>query len=195
MDAVVTTFWYFKPSELWKTVKPYWFNLPTSALPDPSKITNEESVPVGGITVKNLRATESGKPFSLDDNGFQMEHHDFSSDEDQAFWRGEFSRSQYRFAVESWITEVLGAEKALFLSGSIRRRDATFPMKPYGTGEDNQPIQGVHVGARVHIQSLSTEVLTWQIDFTPNSALRRLEEHFGLAEDGGLANRRYQILK
>lgn len=154
METVKTAYWYFKRSDLWDTVKPYWFNLPTDALSDPKKITNEESIAVDGIVVSDIRRVEKEKAFGLDTSGFQLERHDFSAEEDGDFYNQDFADSSYKIELEKWIAELLGAETVMYLSGSIRKRDEGFPKKPFGTGQWSQPIQGVHVG-KLHENEIS----------------------------------------
>jgi len=93
MSYVDTTFWYFKPSEKWTAVKPYWFNLPAKAVADPEKLTNEESIPVSSVRVYDIRS--ESQSLQLDVHGFQVETKDFSATEDDAFWRQEFTHSAY----------------------------------------------------------------------------------------------------
>lgn len=143
-DVVSTQFHYFRRSDQWLKEKPYFINLPRSALKENEKTTNEETDPVQGVKVLDLRKHQAD--LSLDVNGFAMFQHDFSHAQDAELFQGRFHSSRYTVAVTEWLIQLLGCELAKFMSGTIRHRDATFPGKPWGSSESLQPIEAVHVG-------------------------------------------------
>jgi hypothetical protein len=146
---VTSTFWYLKPLEEYKTVKPYHINVPQWALPRQLQ-SNEVSAPYPNIRVSDLRGRE--RDMTLDQNGFGVFEESRSDEESMV---GCLTYDDYadvqkvlergRPAVESFLKRTLGADAVVAFSHQVRRRDPQFPSLPRGTqGNIPQPVQGVH---------------------------------------------------
>ncbi|KAI1378986.1 hypothetical protein F4677DRAFT_442714 [Hypoxylon crocopeplum] len=168
------TFWYFKPMDQWEKVKPYFIHAPTSTPIPGYEPTNEVSIPVDHVSVKDMR--HSPELFNLDVTGFTVLSHDLSQAQDEAFWAERYHSSKYQEELEQLLVKSLGAESVTLLSSSLRKRDKDFPRYTWGSSGGNQPIQGVH------------------IDVTPKYAHQRREMTLGKLEADRIADRRFQIL-
>ena len=105
--SVKATLWYLQQSDLWKTTKPYFINVPQSALPEGQLPSNEVSVPVENIEVQDMRPMMSS--LDLDTNGFTIVSHRFETPVD-AFQSYPRARKLYVPEVESWLRVFLGAD-------------------------------------------------------------------------------------
>jgi hypothetical protein len=110
---VSATFWYLKDLDLWKTTKPYFINVPNHAIPTGHLRSNEVSVPISGVPVRNMR--ECLSELDLDKNGFVCKTHAFSTSE-EAFRDPAVIRQSYIPEVEQWLRTCMGAESAHVLT-------------------------------------------------------------------------------
>ncbi|KAK0625096.1 hypothetical protein B0T17DRAFT_261280 [Bombardia bombarda] len=143
--SVLATMWYLTPLQEYKTTKPYVINVPQSAVPG-GKQTNKASKPYHGCVMTDMRPSLGS--FSLDKNGFEVLHGMTSTlATSESYDNTDRVRDIYCEEVADRLREFLGAELALTLGHSVRRRDPSFPSKPRGDKEskNTQPIPGVHV--------------------------------------------------
>ena len=140
MAPLQTNLYYLKPSDQWSREKPYFINVPPSALPDGQRATNEESISVDGV--QRLKPTLH----DLDIRGFTVVKQDYSSFCIDDFEDCRSLRLRYVPMMEAWLKQLFAAERVFTLSVNVRRRDFKFPEFTWGTTGDTQPIQGVHVG-------------------------------------------------
>jgi hypothetical protein len=120
---VTTTFFYLKPLEEYKIVKPYHINIPQWALPG-QRQSNEVSGPVSNILVRDIRGRE--KDFSLDRNGFQIFKETDSGKESMTscltyenYADPEKVMERARPAAESFLKRKLGAEVVVAFSHQV----------------------------------------------------------------------------
>lgn len=141
---VLATFYYLKPSPIWKTVRPYFIYIPQKALPEGQLTTNEESMTVHNVHVTDIRT--HGDTFELDKHGFEIVQQDLYQYVDDSVHKGQFTNSAYANALAEFLKRKLDAETVVMISGTKRERDQSFPSRTWGTTASQQPIQGVHVG-------------------------------------------------
>ncbi|KAL6713620.1 hypothetical protein ACLMJK_009085 [Lecanora helva] len=174
--------WYLRRLNTYKTEKPYHINLPARALGCHWQ-TNEVSQEQGDIRIEDIRGRE--EHFSLDTNGFQVLRaawNGLNHDDPDAVRRG------YYHTIECLLEDRLGARFAKAFTHDIRRREASFPALPRGTGRSPQPIQGVHVG-------MFTGSVMNKPDFTPRWAKEKLRMLFGDEQAQDILRHKWQVLK
>lgn len=161
--CVSATFSYLKTSPCWKSVRPYFIHIPRHALPAGLETTNEESIPVSDVPVRDMRTNTA--TLSLDKNGFEVIEQNLMQYVDEYVYKGQFSSSAYTAALGEMLRKRLGAEKVIKLSGTIRERDPEFPRRTWGTKNAQQPIQGVHVGKYLLGHSRHVSNVYFQVGF------------------------------
>jgi hypothetical protein len=114
---ILGTFWYLKALDLWATTKPYFINVPQSALPIGQHASNEVSEPINDIVVQNMRDVIS--PDDIDLFGFSYRTHDFGVPA-EVFKDPGALRRHYIPRVEEWLLEVTGAEIVHTLTSEVR---------------------------------------------------------------------------
>lgn len=143
---VNASFLYLKASPTWESVKPYWIYIPESATPAGVERTNEETDEVPNVEVRDIRDEQNN--VGLDKTGFALYRHDFADDPYLASDGQCLNMSGYKRTLEKFVREALGAELVRYITGTIRRRSASFPGDTWGSSTGyNQPIQGVHGGS------------------------------------------------
>lgn len=115
-QTLQATFWYLQDTQLWRTTKPYFINVPKSALPDGQPATNEISVSVSGVPVKDMRNCVEN--LDIDRTGFTFFSHTFDTPED-SFQDYATARMSYIPEVEAWLCKVFGAETAHTLAFEV----------------------------------------------------------------------------
>ena len=116
--SVLATFWYLQKLPLWQSTKPYFINVPKSALPGGQATTNEISEPVSNIRVKDMREHPASR--NIDLSAFTFLCHDFSTPE-YAFQNLTSARRSYVPEAEHWICKELGAEFVHTLALEVKR--------------------------------------------------------------------------
>ena len=106
-SSTLATFWYLQKLPLWQSTKPYFINVPKSALPEGQPPTNEVSEPVSNIKVRDMR--EHPASCNIDQSAFTFFCHDFSTPE-HVFQDLTSARRLYVPEAEDWICNKLGAE-------------------------------------------------------------------------------------
>jgi hypothetical protein len=115
--SIFGTLWYLKNLDIWATTKPYFINVPQSALPENQRASNEVSEPVRDVTIRNMRDT--GSPNDIDLCGFSYKMHDFEVST-EIFKDPVAVRQHYIPKVEGWLQEVTGAEVVHTLTSEVR---------------------------------------------------------------------------
>ena len=105
--SILATFWYLQRLPLWQNTKPYFINVPKSALPEGQATTNEISEPVSNIKVRDIREHPASR--NIDQSGFTFLCHDFPTPE-HVFQDLTSARRSYVPEAEDWICNELGAE-------------------------------------------------------------------------------------
>src|SRR6266480_2323251 len=122
-STILGTFWYLKPLDLWATTKPYFINVPQSALPAGQHASNEVSEPTSDVLVRNMRDVIS--PDDVELCGFSYRTHDFNIPV-EVFRDPLAVRRHYIPKVEEWLLQVTGAEIAHTLACEVR--DLSHPV-------------------------------------------------------------------
>lgn len=111
------TLWYLKSLDIWATTKPYFINVPQSALPENQRVSNEVSEQVRDVTIRNMR--DIGSPNDIDLCGFSYKTHDFEVST-EIFKDPLTVRQHYIPKVEGWLQEITGAEFVHTLTSEVR---------------------------------------------------------------------------
>jgi hypothetical protein len=106
-SAMEATLWYLQDLELWKTTKPYFINVPMSAIPPGHSRSNEISVPVHDVPVHNMR--EEMSQIGLDTTGFTFRRHK-SQIPLETLEDSPILRDEYIPEIEEWLRSSMGAD-------------------------------------------------------------------------------------
>lgn len=115
-ETVQATFWYLKRLPIWNSTKPYFINVPQSALQEDQKSSNEISEPIADIPVRNMR--DLPWPNDIDLRGFAFHVHEFGIRE-EVFRDPSGVRREYIPKVETWLKMVTGAEIVHTLTSEV----------------------------------------------------------------------------
>ena len=115
-DPLKATLWYLKDLAIWKSTKPYFINVPQSALEEGQKSSNEISEPINHVPVRNMRDVDT--PNDIDLCGFSVSVNDFAIPE-EVFRDPAEVRKQYIPEVEKWLQRLTGAEIVVTLTSEV----------------------------------------------------------------------------
>ncbi|KAK0646758.1 hypothetical protein B0T16DRAFT_414215 [Cercophora newfieldiana] len=183
--STVATFHYLSPLDEYRTVKPFYINIPDGGIPGAMN-TNEISEPYHGIYVRDIRA-ETSTTFSLDKQGFEVAVAEGTLGEavlgavtPDKLAKPEKLLEAYAPAMEAFLKQRLKAERVFTFATRYRCRSPDFPELARGSDPNiSQPVQGVHA------------------DFTPDYA--RTTASFvatlrGFQSELALSERRWQLI-
>lgn len=143
-SATTTSLFFIKNLEKYRHEKPYFINVPPSALPEGCETSNIVNNKQEGINITDIKSIPHSS-FTLDKNGFTVVKHRFKTADDE-ITHETFVKEIYAPEVAQWLRSYTGSEQAIVLSSAIRRRDRTFPELTWGSSGAQQPIPGVHIG-------------------------------------------------
>jgi len=110
------TLWYLEDLPLYNDTKPYIANLPPTIVP-PGKRTNQVSVAVPNVPVKDMRNAEKG--FDIDVHGFQFTDEIKSSMSYEDWEDPARIANVYIKEVETYLKRSFGAEKAIVMAPNV----------------------------------------------------------------------------
>lgn len=203
--SILATFWYLQRLPLWQSTKPYFINVPRSALPEGQATTNEISEPVSNIKVRDIREHPASR--DIDQSAFTFLCHDFSTPE-HVFQDLTSARRSYVPEAEDWICNELGAEYVHTLALEVQNGTQCL-WTPADRCRFEDGIQSFlnspgDLRAKSSLSRASMVVImrlniTWPIlklaDYTPRYARDSLIEACGEEKARQFEKQRFQIVK